>query len=759
MLKTGRLPIIVLLFIAILFYGWSFLFKDNEWIKIVGLSLLPIIVRTISMIWLFQAYRRVSSTQRIFWLLLGIGISSAWIGDIFWFYHQTGVETPLLGSIQSIFWVLSYLFYLIALIYKTKEIGIIFSNKPYVFNIVIYMVTAVAISYHYLLKPVINTLDTSLLNIILAVGFQLTDLGIFFFSIILFHLIQHKREPNLMLFVVFGFLFQVTADSIYAYYSVREIYQSGNSIDLLWIASALFIGFAGFYAKDDIRKANLEINNPFEKREFIFPYASIILLLILVIFSYRQDFNTLSFGFMIAFFMLMGRQLTVTNKHNKLLVEYKNLAYHDPLTGMSNRLSFIQDIENTLQNRKTNNVALLLIDIDRFKVINDTLGHFVGDHVLIKISKRLRLALGTEAQIYRIGGDEFVIIIPEATELKASCVAETVLENFKDSFLINDYEINITPSIGISIFPEHGENSEDLLKHADAAMYLAKENGKNHYRFYNTELSQTMSRKMIIENELSKAIERNQLSLFYQPKVDLHSTKMIGMEALLRWNHPELGSISPVEFIPIAEETGQIIPIGEWVLNTACKQNKAWQEMGLSSFCVSVNVSVLQFQRGDFLSVVGIALKESNLDPQYLEIEITESVIQNITESIEIMEGFSKMGIQTSIDDFGTGYSSLHILRKLPIHTIKIDKSFIDDIEDPNQQPFVKAIIDLGLNLNLQVVAEGIENEKQLQILVDNKCTIGQGYLFSKPVDASAFEKILRENNPFLAQVKVGRGG
>lgn len=759
MLKTGRLPITALLFITILFYGWSFLFKDNEWVRSFGLSLLPIVVRTISIIWLIQAYRRVTSSQRVFWLLLSIGFSSALIGDLYWFYYQLDVGTSLSGSISSVFWVSSYLFYLIALIYKTKEIGIIFSNKPYVFNIVIYMVTAISISYHYLIKPVLETLDTSLLNTIITVGFQITDLGILFFFIILFHLIQHKREPNLMLFIVFGFLFQVLADSIYAYYSVREIYQTGTSIDLLWIASSLFIGFAGFYAKDHVKEAKVEIKNPFEKREFIIPYASTTVLLILVIFSYQFDFNALSFGLLIAFFMIMGRQLTVISNHNKLLIEYRHLAYHDPLTGMSNRLSFIQDIENTIQNRKTNNVALLLIDIDRFKVINDTLGHFVGDHVLIKISKRLKQALGSETSIYRLGGDEFVIIIPEATELKASSVAETVLENFKNSFLVNDYEINITPSIGISIFPEHGENSEDLLKHADAAMYLAKENGKNHYRFYNTELSQTMSRKMKIENELSKAIDRNQLSLFYQPKVDLHSKKIIGMEALLRWNHPELGSISPVEFIPIAEETGQIVPIGEWVLNTACKQNKTWQEMGLSSFCVSVNVSVLQFQRGDFLSVVCNALKESNLDPQYLEIEITESVIQDINESIEIMEGFSKMGIQTSIDDFGTGYSSLHILRKLPIHTIKIDKSFIDDIADPTQQPFVKAIIDLGLNLNLHVVAEGIENEEQLQILIDNNCTIGQGYLFSKPLEATAFEKMLRENKPFSAQVKVGRGG
>jgi EAL domain-containing protein (putative c-di-GMP-specific phosphodiesterase class I) len=300
------------------------------------------------------------------------------------------------------------------------------------------------------------------------------------------------------------------------------------------------------------------------------------------------------------------------------------------------------------------------------------------------------------------------------------------------------------------MYPEHGENSEDLLKNADAAMYLAKENGKNHFRFYNYELNEVLARKMQIEHELSKAIERNEFSLFYQPKVDLHTQNMIGMEALLRWNHPELGLISPVEFIPIAEETGQIISIGEWVLNTACKQNKIWHEKGLSTCCVSVNVSVLQFQQGDFLKVVTEALKESNLEAKYLELEITESIMQNINESRELLAGFRAMGVKTSIDDFGTGYSSLDILRNLPIDTIKIDKSFIDDIEAPCQQPFIKAIIELGLNLNVTVVAEGIENENQLQILLANNCTIGQGYLFSKPVDATEFEKLLR-NKEFTA--------
>ncbi|MEI4771945.1 EAL domain-containing protein [Psychrobacillus sp. FJAT-51614] len=250
---------------------------------------------------------------------------------------------------------------------------------------------------------------------------------------------------------------------------------------------------------------------------------------------------------------------------------------------------------------------------------------------------------------------------------------------------------------------------------------------------------------MQIETELKKAIQNEQLSLFYQPKVDLHTERIIGMEALLRWEHPDLGSISPVEFIPVAEETGQIVSIGEWVLLQACQQNKKWQEQGLPSLCVSVNVSVLQFQHGQFLETVQIAIKESQLDPKFLELEITESIMQNFKESNEILKGLRQLGIKTSVDDFGTGYSSLTVLQKLPIDTIKIDKSFVDELEKEGHNFMVKTIIDLSHNLELNVVAEGIETDRQMKILKDNSCMIGQGYLFSKPVAADELEVLLRE--------------
>ncbi|RNF39964.1 EAL domain-containing protein [Planococcus salinus] len=556
-----------------------------------------------------------------------------------------------------------------------------------------------------------------------------------------------------MLFVIFGFFLQIIGDSLYTYLSVYGSYQLGGFVDLIWLVALLFIGFAGYHAQKTKKEITLVVKNPFEEREFIFPYSSIMVLLALVIYSYRWNFNWLSSALLIIFFMVLGRQLLVINRNNKLVKEYRHLAYHDPLTGLNNRASFTETVENSLKKHKTDKMALLLIDLDRFKVVNDTLGHLVGDQILIKTADRLRQALGEEASLFRLGGDEFVIIISDTTERECSVTAEHLLKNFQEPFSVGDYEINVTPSIGISIYPDHGVNSEDLLKNADAAMYTAKENGKNNFSFYNSELNSIMTRKLKIENELRKAIESEQFILHYQPKVDLPTKRFIGMEALLRWEHPELGWITPGEFIPIAEETGQIVSIGEWVLKEACKQNKAWQENGFSPLCVSVNVSVLQFQQDDFLLTVKEALEESGLEPQFLELEITESIMQNIRESVKILESLRAMGIKTSIDDFGTGYSSLNILQELPIDTIKIDKSFIDGIGSTNQQAMVKTIIDLGVNLNLTVVAEGIESEQQMEALIHSNCNIGQGFLFSRAVAPEDFENILKVNNMKLEKV------
>src|SRR5690606_14475442 len=395
--------------------------------------------------------------------------------------------------------------------------------------------------------------------------------------------------------------------------------------------------------------------------------------------------------------------------------------------------------------KKHHTLALLLIDLDRFKMINDTLGHHIGDNLLPICAKRLKDTLPSSNEIYRLGGDEFTIIIPNTNPNNCIITAEKILEEFSKPFVIDEYEISITPSIGISTYPNNGTNADELMKNADAAMYLAKANGKNNFQFFNSELNRQLERKVAIEHGLRKALEENELSLYYQPKVDLHSGRIIGSEALLRWNHPEFGLISPNEFIPIAEETGDIAAIGDWVLQTACKQNRKWQKMGFPFLTIAVNVSARQFQQQDFLKKIHMGLQEIGYSPKLLELEITESIMQNIKESTEMLKSLKATGIKTAIDDFGTGYSSLFILKELPIDTIKIDKAFIDDIKEAGDYSMVRPIINMGLNLNLEVVAEGIEDEFQAEVLAKNQCNYGQGYLYSKPVQAHEFEQLLIE--------------
>jgi len=742
MLKIGYLPIFILVINIGAFYGWSIIFSENEAIKLLGINALQIIAGTLSFILLFKGYRSINNGQKNFWLLLSMGMLFYLISNMIVFYFQIKEGDILFTDTSYVIWLLSYIFFLAALVFKTREISTAVLKSSYLFNIIIFMSTVTAISIHFLIKPILAISDNSLLITVFTIAYPITGLSTLFVITILYYLMQYSKEKELMLFIIIGFLLQIAADSVFAYLDLVGSYHPGNTIDLLWIVATLLIGFAGFYANGNKEESKWDIKNTYEKKEAIFPYVSIVILLFLTIYSYRWELNALSAGLLIIFLMIIGRQLIIMNKNNKLIGEYRYLAYHDPLTGLNNRASFKECLGNIME-KHHNRVALILIDLDRFKVVNDTLGHSIGDYILINTSERLKRALGTDAAIFRIGGDEFVIILPEATEKECSKVAEMILRKFQKPFLVDDYEIIVTPSIGISKLPENGGNGEDLFKHADAAMYLAKESGKNSFRFYNAELNKTKARKMKIENELRKAIEKNQISLLYQPKVDLYTRKIIGMEALLRWEHPELGWVPPIEFVPIAEETGQIVSIGEWVLRTACKQNKIWQEKGYSPLCVSVNVSARQFQQSGFLMIIRNILLEERLNPKFLELEITESIMHNIRESTEMLHSLRKMGVKTAIDDFGTGYSSLHIIQELPIDTIKIDKSFIDDIGNMSRQSMVKTIIELGLNLNLNVVAEGIENEHQLKVLLANKCKIGQGYLFSKALESKELERLL----------------
>jgi diguanylate cyclase len=426
-------------------------------------------------------------------------------------------------------------------------------------------------------------------------------------------------------------------------------------------------------------------------------------------------------------------------------------ASHDSLTGLANRFKFNEDLEEVVSQSGAKDIAVMFIDLDRFKNINDTLGHGTGDNLLKAVAERITGILNEGETFYRLGGDEFTILLSgNSDETAVLNKADQILETLTKPFILEGRkeEFFIAGSIGISIFPCGGKDAENLVKNADRAMYRAKELGGNRVELYTISMEDAIMKGMALESNLRKAITNQELTLFYQPKLDLSTGKVTGMEALVRWQHPEAGMIPPLKFIPLAEETGLILPIGEWVLRAACEQNKSWQEAGLDPIRVAVNLSPRQFQQENLIPMIKQILDETNLKAEYLELEITESIsMQNADQVIMKLHELKKIGVEISIDDFGTGYSSLNYLTKFPINTLKIDKSFVNSIADDQGTSIVKAIIALAHNLKLKVVAEGVETQEQIDFLKEHKCDEIQGFYFSQPLPVDRFGQLLAERD------------
>ncbi len=437
----------------------------------------------------------------------------------------------------------------------------------------------------------------------------------------------------------------------------------------------------------------------------------------------------------------------------------ENLLYvatHDTLTGLLNRYMFNQRFAHALNNalRYNKSMALLFLDLDRFKFINDTLGHPFGDRLLVEVGNRLRLCLRESDSIARFGGDEFVALIEDFTAPSdVISVAQKILHAVRWPFLLEGEICHVTASIGISLYPADGNDLATLLKNADIAIYRAKEQGKNNYVFYSEDMNQHLSTRIAIESKLQGALERNEFVLYYEPKVEVNTGRITGMEALIRWQHPELGLIQPVDFITIAENSGLIVPIGAWVLRTACAHSQSLQDRMPGPLTVSVNLSARQFEDKHLLRDIERALKESSLKPGCLELEITESMVMRDTQSSKkILNAIKAMGIRLSIDDFGTGYSSLVSIKRFPFDCIKIDRSFIKDIpQDADDVAITQAIIAMAHSLRLKVIAEGVETREQLDFLIEHGCHEFQGYYFRKPQPAEDFTRLLRDNAELLA--------
>lgn len=436
----------------------------------------------------------------------------------------------------------------------------------------------------------------------------------------------------------------------------------------------------------------------------------------------------------------------------------KHIAYHDPLTNIPNRTLFKDRLEREIVRAKRNNqmLGVMFLDLDKFKEINDTLGHDVGDRMLQSVAKRLDGCLREGDTVARIGGDEFLLLLPEVDhKANITMVSDRIINSLKQPFNFNGHEFYITTSIGITICPEDGDEAEILLKNADTAMYYAKEKGRNNYQFYRPTMNINDSVKLMKESSLRHALQRKEFILHYQPLLNVNTGQFIGVEAVVRWKHPDLGLLSPSEFISLAESTGLIVPIGEWILRTACAQCRIWQDSLLQDLCVSVNISYRQFYQQDMVETISNILNQTGLHPKYLQIEITENFAQQNPELIQTMlQKLKNLGVGISLDDFGTGYSSLTQLKQLPVDTLKIDRSFIKDInKNTNDEAIIKTVISMAQNMNLQVVAEGVETKEQLEFLKNGCCEQMQGYLFSKPVPPDQLEKLLQQSkNIFKAE-------
>ncbi|WP_026672204.1 putative bifunctional diguanylate cyclase/phosphodiesterase [Alkalihalobacterium bogoriense] len=735
----------VLIFIVIYFfsyYGWLIFLQETDNLKAIGGGFFSLIGILVAGVILLSSVFRTTGKSKVFWLLLLFGISSHVVAEFIWFYYDiAGIHRNQIEVYDS-FYSVYHLFLIIAIFYLMFKKHNKYKNARLIIDAFLFLVVIGTISTFFIIEPMIKKIHT-IQMVDFTLIYPFTGL-ICLFGLLNLLLYRDQSKKSLSLLTL-GVLVQFIVDYIYFQQSMTDNYESGHWLDPLWILALLLIALSSLYdSKLALLKKDVSIR-PLSLAK-VLPHISIIVLMFIMFSNDNYTTPWLFYVFSLIIVIVIVRQVmtmfenqTLVTELNKQIHIIEDMAYYDSLTGLPNRLKFTLELQKAIARSKQNGHSLfvLFIDLDRFKSINDTMGHSIGDQLLTTIAERLRTIVGQD-KVARFGGDEFLLYIEGETTEYIQYLAAELVNELSHPLQVNGQYLQVTPSIGISPYMEN-TSIDTLIKNADTAMYIAKEKGKNTFEFFTSELQIKVNRKRSIEKELRFAIARKQFQLSYQPQVHLHTGQLVGLEVLLRWEHPEFGVISPHEFIPIAEETGLIMSIGEWVLTEACLQQKKWVQNGSPSLKLFINISQKQIIHHQFISSLRDILEVTRINPSFLGFELSEQTLDK-TEIVQArIHELHHMGFTIAIDDFGTGYSSLSQIMNLPIDMLKIDLSFIRNF--PNEHTsLIKSMIDIGINMNLVVVAEGIESIAQMQALHKLGCECGQGYLYNPPLTAEQVE-------------------
>ncbi|WP_340228404.1 putative bifunctional diguanylate cyclase/phosphodiesterase [Saccharibacillus sacchari] len=764
-LSKSSAAFLFVLFLTSLYYAWIVVWQHDANIATWGGNVLALTGSLISALWLMGAAKYGSRDNRTFWILMSLGSFAYFVAEVIWMYDEKVLRiAPPSPGWTDVFYNLQIVFSFAAFLYQFFRLKKSYGAFKVVLDILIVMTVAVTFSWHYLIEPILLVGSTSFLKLLANLSYPLTPLALLFGLVSMYLGGRSGFARRSILFLFLGLTVQILANAVYMIQVFAGEYVSGSLVDPFFMLGLLLVGYAGFIQRFGPRSP-IDLSKPesgVEKLDIprlVLPYVTVMVLFLFMFFG-SSEIGSFTAGIGISIVLIVVRQLLVMIENHQLLTSlyrkteeleqsekrYRSLAYHDTLTGLANRMSFEERLKHTIEEARPfeETFAVAFIDLDRFKNVNDTLGHDVGDRLLVEVAKRLKRCIRESDFVARQGGDEFTLILRDIGDREgARAAAERILQVLIPSYRVDGHEISTPPSIGLSVYPIDDDTPGGLMKKADIALYQVKYGGKSHHRMY-CETDPAFSRKFTLEKDLETALEQQQLFLHYQPQIDSETLQLNGVEALIRWNHPEFGLVSPAEFIPIAEDSGHILSIGEWVLRQACLQAKSWSDSG-RPIKVGVNLSPTQLRKPDVVERVREILQETGLPPELLDLEITESAALSQPELVlEKLHALKTLGLTLSIDDFGTGYSSLSHLETFPIDKLKIARQFTSKLEDRQvNRKIVSHIIDLARTLEMSVIAEGVESENQAAILRAIECVEMQGFLFGRPVPATEIDRLL----------------